>query len=55
MEHMEIKDLHVAIVLSPICGPKQYMLQIKQQFHIEDLLNTYTHVAAFPFLVHSSC
>ena len=22
VEHMEIKDLHVAIVFSPICGPK---------------------------------
>ena len=24
MEHMEIKDLHVAIVLSPVCGPMRY-------------------------------
>ena len=22
MKHMKIKDLHVAIVLSPICGPR---------------------------------
>ena len=25
MIHMENKDLHVAIVLSPICGPKSTM------------------------------
>ena len=27
MKHMEIKDLHIAIVFSPICGPMTLILQ----------------------------
>ena len=29
---MEIKDLHVAIVLSPICGPNRYRYRYRYRF-----------------------
>ena len=32
VKHMEIKDLHVAIVLSPICGPKYNISYLNETF-----------------------
>ena len=37
--HMAIKDLHVAIVLSPICGPMVNIVPLREGFNNKKPLN----------------